>query len=159
MPGINRGDGRETVSHKAEDYEAVDDTSGDMLQTVVESHVQQGATAHTDGLASYSGPPDAGIKHKAEVIGDPKQASKRFPKVRRVASLLKRAILGTQQGRQSRGWLPWLLAEFEFRFNRRRAEKRPLLFARAIEFGLKVTGKTRAYFTEKGTMLHEMGLT
>ncbi|MBX3458599.1 MAG: hypothetical protein KF696_01390 [Planctomycetes bacterium] len=77
----------------------------------------------------------------------------------RVASLLKRMILGTLQGRQSRGWLPWLLAEFEFRFNRRRSEKRPLLFARATEFGLKVTGKTRRYFTEKGTMFHQMGPT
>lgn len=139
--------------------EAVDDAGKGMLQTVVEDQVQQGATAHTDGLGSYAGLKEAGFKHKAEVIGDPKRASKRFPKVHRVASLLKRVILGTQQGRQSRGWLPWLLAEFEFRFNRRRAGKRPLLFARAIEFGLKVTGKTRRYFTEKGTMFREMGLT
>lgn len=139
--------------------EAVDDAGKDMLQTVVEDQVQQGAKAHTDGLGSYAGLKEAGFKHKAEVIGDPKRASKRFPKVHRVASLLKRVILGTQQGRQSRGWLPWLLAEFEFRFNRRRSSKRPLLFARAIEFGLKVTGKTRHYFTEKGTMFREMGLT
>jgi len=139
--------------------EAVDDAGKDMLQTVVESRVQQGATAHTDGLASYNGLPEAGIKHRPEVIGDPKRAGKCFPKVHRVASLLKRMILGTLQGRISRGWLPWLLAEFEFRFNRRGAGKRPLLFARAIEFGLKATGKTRRYFTEKGTMFHEMGLT
>lgn len=139
--------------------EAIDDATGDLLQTVVESRVEKGATAHTDGLAGYRGLPDAGIRHRPEVIGDPKRASKRFPKVHRVASLLKRVILGTYQGRQSRGWLPWLLAEFEFRFNRRRSEKRPLLFARAIEIGLKVTGKTRRYFTEKGTMFHEMGLT
>lgn len=139
--------------------EAIDDAGGSMVQTVVESRVEAGATAHTDGLASYNGLPEAGIRHKAEVIGDPKRASKRFPKVHRVASLLKRVILGTMQGRQSRGWLPWLLAEFEFRFNRRRAEKRPLLFSRAIEFGLKVVGKTRRYFSEKGTMFREMGLT
>ena len=135
------------------------DATGDLLQTVVESRVEKGATAHTDGLAGYSGLKDAGFKHKAEVIGDSKRASKRFPKVHRVASLLKRVILGTLQGRISRGWLPWLLAEFEFRFNRRSAEKRPLLFARAIEFGLQVRGKTRRYFTDKGTMFHQMGLT
>ncbi len=52
---------------------------------------------------------------------------------------------------------PFLLSEF--RFNRRRSERRPLLFARAIEFGMKVTGKTRRYFTEKGTMFREMRLT
>lgn len=139
--------------------EAIDDATGEMLQTVVESRVEKGSTAHTDGLAGYRGLPDAGIKHKAEVIGDSKRASKRFPKVHRVASLLKRVILGTLQGRISRGWLPWLLAEFEFRFNRRRSEKRPLLFARAIEFGLQTRGKTRRYFTEKGKMFHQMGLT
>jgi Zn ribbon nucleic-acid-binding protein len=139
--------------------EAIDDASGDMLQTVVESRVAKGSTAHTDGLPSYSGLPEAGIRHKPQVIGDPKQASEKFPKVHRVAALLKRVILGTLQGSQSRGWLPWLLAEFEFRFNRRRTEKRPLLFARAIEFGLRAAGKTRRYFTEKGTMFREMGLT
>lgn len=138
--------------------EAVDDAGGDMLQTVVESHVQPGATAHTDGLASYSGLSEAGIKHKAEVIGDPRRASKRFPKVHRVASLLKRVILGTLQGSLSRGWLPWELATFEYRFNRRAAGKRPLLFTRLMEFGLKAAARTRAYFTEKGAMFRQLGL-
>jgi transposase-like protein len=55
--------------------EAIDDAGADMLQTVVEQNVAKGATAHTDGLASYNGLPESGIKHKAEVIGDPKQAS------------------------------------------------------------------------------------
>lgn len=127
--------------------EAIDDAGGAMLQTVVESRVEKGSTAHTDGLPSYRGLPEAGIKHRPEVIGDPSLASEKFPKVHRVAALLKRVILGALQGSQSRGWLPWMLAEFEFRFNRRRAEKRPLLFARVIEFGLKVIGKTRRYFT------------
>lgn len=138
--------------------EAVDDAGGDMLQTVVESHVQKGATVHTDGLASYNGLSEAGIRHKAEVIGDPKRASKRFPKVHRVASLLKRVILGTLQGSLSRGWLPWELATFEYRFNRRTAKRRPHLFARLIEFGLHTVGKTRAYFTEKGSMFRQLGL-
>lgn len=139
--------------------EAVDDAGKDMLQTVVESRVQQGATAHTDGLASYGGLKEAGINHKAEVIGDPKRASQRFPKVHRVASLLKRVIMGTMQGSQSRGWLPWLLSEFEFRFNRRRAKHRPLLFARLMEFGMHGAPGTRAYFDEKGGMFRKLGLT
>jgi len=61
------------------------------------------ATTRGALLAGYRGLPDAGIRHRPEVIGDPKRASKRFPKVHRVASLLKRVILGTYQGRQSRG--------------------------------------------------------
>jgi hypothetical protein len=59
----------------------------------------------------------------------------------------------------SRGWLPWLLSEFEFRFNRRRAKRRPLLFARMMEFGMHGAGRTRAYFEEKGGMFRQLGLT
>ncbi|MCQ3949942.1 MAG: hypothetical protein DPW14_08975 [Planctomycetes bacterium] len=57
------------------------------------------------------------------------------------------------------GWLPWLLAEFEFRFNRRRANRRPLLFARLMEFGLKTTARPRRYFLKKkGKVFRETGL-
>lgn len=138
--------------------EAVDDATGDMLQTVVESRVEHGATAHTDGLASYNGLREAGIEHEAEVVGNPKDASVKFPKVHRVAALLKRAIMGTLQGSLSRGWLAWQLAEFEFRFNRRTAKHRPHLFAKLMEFGRHVVGKTRAYFEEKGAMFRRLGL-
>jgi len=139
--------------------EAIDDAGGDMLRTVVESKVERGSTARTDGLAGYRGLPDVGIRHRAEVVGDPRRASRKFPKVHRVASLLKRVILGTLQGSQSRGWLPWLLSEFEFRFNRRRSKKRPLLFARLMEMGLRERARPRHYFAEKGSMFREMGLT
>ena len=138
--------------------EAMDDAKSETLATVVPSNVQKGATAHTDGLHGYAAIEDHEITHEPEVIGDPKQASKKLPWVHRVASLLKRVILGTLQGSISMGWLPWLLAEFEFRFNRRRANKRPLLFARLMEFGLKTTAQTRSYFLKKGEMFRQMGL-
>src|SRR5690606_21670377 len=103
--------------------EAIDDATGEMRQTVVESRVEKSSHTHTKGLAGYRGMTDASIEHKAEVIGDSKQAGKRFPKVHRGASLLKRVILGTLPGRISRDRLPWLLVGFEFRFNQRRSEK------------------------------------
>jgi hypothetical protein len=138
--------------------EAMDDAKSETLATVVPSNVQKGATAHTDGLHGYAAIEEHEITHEPEVIGDPKQASKKLPWVHRVASLLKRVILGTLQGSISMGWLPWLLAEFEFRFNRRRANKRPLLFVRLMEFGLKTTAQTRSYFLKKGEMFRQMGL-
>lgn len=143
---------------------AVDDASGDTLKTAVREHLADGATVHTDGLNAYEGledhdaEPDKELKHEPEVIGDPKEASRKFPKVHIVASLLKRVILGTNQGSISRGWLPWLLAEFEYRFNRRNAKRRPLLWARLMEMGLRGARRTRAYFADKGAMFRQLGL-
>ena len=51
-----------------------------------------------------------------------------------------------------------MLAEFEYRFNRRNAKKRPLLWARLMELGLRGARRTRAYFAEKGAMFRQLGL-
>jgi len=63
-----------------------------------------------------------------------------MPEVHRVASLLKRWLLGTHQGAVSREQLDYYLAEFTFhldeftfRFNRPRARHRGLLFYRLLE--------------------------
>ncbi len=59
-----------------------------------------------------------------------------LPNVHRAASLLKRWILGTYQGSISHKHLPAYLNEFEFRFNRRRANTITLLFQRVCEFAV-----------------------
>lgn len=138
--------------------EAIDNAGADMLATAVACNVKPGATVHTDGLAAYEALKDSAVRHKVTVIGDPKQASRKFPKVHLIASLLKRYVLGTLQGSQSRGWLPWLLAEFEFRFNRRNSNRRPGLFARMLEFGQDAIGQTRRYFEALGKQYREQGL-
>ena len=51
-----------------------------------------------------------------------------MPRVHRVASLLKRWLLGTHQESVSDKHLDYYLDEFAFRFNRRRARSRGLLF-------------------------------
>jgi hypothetical protein len=56
-----------------------------------------------------------------------------MPGVHRVASLLKRWLLGTHQGRVSPQHLDAYLNEFTFRFNRRTSRRRGLLFHRLIE--------------------------
>lgn len=139
--------------------QAVDDATTDTLTTAVECNLADGSTARTDGLNAYDALKDSEVvKHKPVVVGDPKKASKKLPLVHRVASLLKRVILGTLQGSQSRGWLPWLLSEFEFRFNRRNSLRRPLLFARLMELGQDGVGKTRCYFAELGERHRQLGL-
>jgi hypothetical protein len=62
-----------------------------------------------------------------------------MPAVHRVASLLKRWILGTHQGAVTPGHLQSYLEEFTFRFNRRTSSSRGLVFRRLLEQAV-VTG-------------------
>ena len=55
-----------------------------------------------------------------------------LPLVNRVASLLKRWLLGTQQGAVQHSHLEYDLDEYTFRFNRRSSKSRGLLFYRLI---------------------------
>jgi hypothetical protein len=62
-----------------------------------------------------------------------------MPGVHRVASLLKRWILGTHQGSVGFEHLQSYLEEFTFRFNRRMSKSRGLVFRRLLEQAV-VTG-------------------
>ncbi len=56
-----------------------------------------------------------------------------MPAVHRVASLLKRWLLGTHQGAVGPQHLDAYLNEFTFRFNRRTSTRRGLLFHRLLQ--------------------------
>ena len=56
-----------------------------------------------------------------------------LPGVHRVASLLKGWIIGTLHYRVEEHQLPYYLDEYTFRFNRRNAKSRGLLFYRLLE--------------------------
>lgn len=60
-------------------------------------------------------------------------ASKLLPRVHRVASLLKRWLLGTHQGAVSHEYLDYYLDEFTFRFKRRTSRSRGKLFYRLLQ--------------------------
>ena len=67
------------------------------------------------------------------ISGSGKTASILLPRVHRVASLLKRWLLGTHQGAVSREHLDYYLDEFTFRFNRRKPRSRAKLFYRLVQ--------------------------
>ena len=68
----------------------------------------------------YAGLENKGYRHEVTVLrGKRQSASKLLPRVHRVASLLKRWLLGTHQGAVSHEYLDYYLDEFTFRFNRR----------------------------------------
>jgi transposase-like protein len=97
----------------------------------VKQSIAPGSTVTTDGLPSYLGIEAAGYVHRQRVVqGSGKEADTLLPRVHRVASLLKRWLLGTHQGRVERKHLPYYLDEFTFRFNRRTSRSRGLLFYR-----------------------------
>ncbi len=112
----------------------VGDVSAPSLIGFVQRVVQPASTVHTDGWPSYFTLPDHGYTHTKTILsasGDPAHVS--MPAVHRVASLLKRWLLGTHQGSVSPQHLDAYLNEFTFRFNRRTSRRRGLLFHRLLE--------------------------
>jgi len=65
-----------------------------------------------------------------------------MPRVHRVASLLKRWLLGTHQGGMQEHQLDYYLDEFVFRFNRRSSRSRGQLFLRLLEQSLQTSPVT-----------------
>jgi len=88
----------------------------------------------TDGWQAYWTLPDRGYVHDRVVVRrgeDPAHVA--MPNVHRVASLLKRWLLGTHQGAVKATHLQAYLDEFAFRFNRRRSRACGMLFYRLLE--------------------------
>lgn len=112
----------------------VSNSSAASLQPYVKSVVAPGGTVITDGLNSYIGLASAGYRHDRRVLlGSGQGAEVVLPRVHRVASLLKRWLLGTHQGAVSREHLDYYLDEFTFRFNRRTSRSRGKLFYRLVQ--------------------------
>ena len=102
------------------------------LVAFVKHAVKPGSVVITDGWEAYAGLKQEGFKHRLRVINASKTASALLPRVHRVASLLKRWLLGTHQGALSREQLDSYLDEFTFRFNRRTSRYRWNLFYRLV---------------------------
>src|SRR5207245_2817285 len=68
----------------------------------------------------------------------PSAATELLPRVHRVASLLKRWLLGTHQGAIAPEHLDYYLDEFTFRFNRRTSASRGKLFYRLAQQAVQV---------------------
>ena len=94
--------------------------------------IEPGSTIKTDGapvlrrLADRLHPPGhRRLQRRRPVLG--------LPGVHLVASLLKRWLIGTLHYRVEQQHLPYYLDEYTFRFNRRTARSRGLLFYRLLQ--------------------------
>jgi transposase-like protein len=118
----------------------VADGSTPSLHGFIQRAIAPGSTVHTDGWAPYHGLEKLGYSHRiTRLKGQRKEAAvELLPRVHRVASLLKRWLLGTHQGAVSPRHLDYYLDEFTFRFNRRRSASRGKLFFRLLEQSVQV---------------------
>ncbi len=137
-----KGFGRVRMRH-------VPDASGASLLPFVRDVVAAGVVVLTDGWGGYNDLPKYGYTRKATVLsssGDPAHVS--MPGVHRIASLLKRWILGTHQGSVVPVHLQSYLEEFTFRFNRRTSRSRGLVFRRLLEQAVVTYPVTEADVTD-----------
>ena len=110
------------------------DVTAESLIPFVCDMIEPGSTVKTDGWASYNTIEEHGYEHEKIIMStseDPAHVS--MPGVHRVASLVKRWILGTHHGSFGPQPLDYYLDEFTFRFNRRKSRSRGLLFYRLID--------------------------
>jgi transposase-like protein len=152
--GVERGGGKRHVGKKALviiaaelrgraigriRLECIADSSTASVVPFVRRAVAEGATVHTDGWPSYRALEDEGYDHRPTVHRTSGESpDSLLPRVHRVASLLKRWLLGTHQGRVDRAQLPYYLDEFTFRFNRRASTHRGMLFYRLLQQAVAV---------------------
>lgn len=106
----------------------------------IQASIEPGAQVRTDGSAAYRTLSKLGYEHQRNVmLGAEVPAHVSMAGVHRVASLVKRWILGTHHGSVQPEHLDAYLDEFVFRFNRRTSGSRGLLFYRLLQQAV-VTG-------------------
>jgi transposase-like protein len=129
-PGRGKAIGRIRLRH-------VPDVSRATLHEFIAQAVEPGSTVVTDGLQSYRDL--KGYIHDRQVQQrQPDDAEHLLPRVHRVASLLKRWLLGTHQGAIAHKHLDDYLDEFTFRFNRRTSASRGKLFYRLAQQAVQI---------------------
>ena len=106
------------------------------INPFIQKNIAKESTITTDGWRGY-----VDIKKMRYVHGISKdtilsEEDEILPNVHRIASLLKRWLLGTHQNYISKSYLQYYLDEFVFRHNRRKSKSRGLLFYTLIKQAL-----------------------
>lgn len=113
--------------------EIIPDASAASLRRAIGKMAESGSIIRTDEWKGYTAATLEGYRHKVMKRQARMPGEDLTPLVHRVASLLKRWLLGTHQGGVQEEHLPGYLDEFVFRFNRRRSRSRGLLFYRLVQ--------------------------
>jgi len=117
------------------------DASAQSLAAAVQATVAAGSAVRTDDWGGYGTLRSAGYAHVVDREGGDLGESP-LPLVHRVASLLKRWLLGTHQGAVRASHLDYYLDEYTFRFNRRTSRSRGKLFYRLVQQAVTIAPVT-----------------
>lgn len=126
---LEKGTGRVRIS-------VIPDASKKALSKFISGNIEAGSTLVTDGWNGYNGISKKGYQHTIENKTTMIDGQEILPHVHRIASLLKRWLLGTHQNYTGEQYLPYYLDEYTFRYNRRKSKSRGLLFQRLVEQGV-----------------------
>lgn len=126
---LEKGSGRVRLS-------LIPDASKRSLAKFITNNIEFGSTIITDGWKGYRGLSEKNYQHEVEDFTKLLDGDEILPNVHRIASLLKRWLLGTHQNYIGEQYLSYYLDEYTFRYNRRKSKSRGLLFQRLIEQGV-----------------------
>lgn len=126
---MEKGTGRVRMS-------LIPDASKKSLGKFINESIETGSNLITDGWKGYTGISKKGYHHEIEDKTKMLDGEEILPNVHRIASLLKRWLLGTHQNYIGEEYLSYYLNEYTFRYNRRKSNSRGLLFQRLIEQGV-----------------------
>ena len=117
--------------------EIIPNASAVTLRAAIRKMVEPGSTIRTEQWKGYTPTALEGYEHTIIERQSLEPGEDPTPLVHRIASLLKRWLLGTHQGGVRPTHIRSYLDEFIFRFNRRTSGKRGKLFLRLIQAMLK----------------------
>lgn len=111
----------------------VPDGSRKSINPFIRENIAKESTLTTDGWRGYVDINKMGYKHEISKDTILTEEEEILPNVHRIASLLKRWLLGTHQSYVAKNHLQYYLDEFVFRHNRRKSKSRGLLFYTLIK--------------------------
>jgi transposase-like protein len=115
----------------------VEDASSNSLTKFIVDNVEVGSTVRTDGWKGYNDLIEKGYEHVVQrEMGE--VGEEMLPLAHRIASLMKRWMMGTYQGAVREQHIDYYLDEYTFRFNRRTSASRGKLFYRLVQQAMLV---------------------
>ena len=107
--------------------------TSEALSGFIENNIEKSSKIISDAWTSYTGLDKLGYEHEIQNSSVRDGNEEIVPNVHRIASLLKRWLLGTHQSYLNKNKLEYYLDEFVFRYNGRTSSSRGLLFMQLIE--------------------------
>jgi transposase-like protein len=123
-------------------FSVIGNASAESIHPFILGNIETGSALVTDAWRGFSGIENKGYSREIYNQSKAQTQDEMLPHVHTIMSLLKRWLLGTHQGAVRKQHLQQYLEEYTFRFNRRNAAKRGLLFYRLLENAMQVRPTT-----------------